>query len=80
MNKNNDDSKVLYHILGLKASHITGIIISSYITIIFLNLGIKEQTISLLVASIGVTYPIISMICGISSDRIGRFHRSKPDP
>lgn len=73
MNKNNDDSKVLYHILGLKASHITGIIISSYITIIFLNLGIKEQTISLLVASIGVTYPIISMICGISSDRIGRF-------
>lgn len=65
--------KILFQILGLKASHITGIIISSYITIIFMGIGIKEQTISWIVASIGLTYPIISMISGIISDYIGRY-------
>lgn len=65
--------KILFQILGLKASHITGIIISSYITIIFIGIGIKEQTISWIVASIGLTYPIISMISGIISDYIGRY-------
>lgn len=69
----NQSRNILFNISGLKASHITGIIIASYITVILLGLGYREQTISWIVASIGLTYPVISMIGGIISDRIGRF-------
>ena len=59
-------------VFTLKASHITGLIISSYLTTILLSIDISEQTISYIIAMIGFSYPLFAMLNGIMSDFYGR--------
>lgn len=72
-NKENKKKNILVLFSCLKASHITGSVISCYLTIILLNFGFHEENISWIVASIGLTYPFLSMLGGSISDRVGRF-------
>ena len=59
-------------VFTLKASHITGLIISSYLTTILLSVDILEKTISYIIAMIGFSYPVFAMLNGIMSDFYGR--------
>lgn len=56
----------------LKSCHITGLIISSYMVTILLSIGFSAQTASIIVAILGIMYPLTSLIAGITSDFYGR--------
>lgn len=69
---NNSKGSMMYALFFMKAFHIIGIFIASYLAIIMSGFGYSEVQISLFTSAIGLLYPITSVIIAFIADRFGR--------
>lgn len=68
----NSKSGMMLTLFFMKAFHIIGIFIASYLAIIMRGFGYSGMQISLFTSAIGLLYPITSVIIAFIADKFGR--------